>query len=302
MSLKSTRHAMPAQLGADAAGGLAELPVDPAAESRWRRAPLPLLTWPALDGMGLSAVISTRYGGASAGRYASLNLGLHVGDRDDRVLANRTRLAQALGHEPADFVFAEQAHGPNVTVAGEQHRGRGSTTRDDALKDTDALITATPGLVLSVLVADCVPIVLADPVRRVLACVHAGWRGTVTGVLPAALEQLRRLGGDPANVIACMGPAIHPDRYQVGEEVLDAATIAFGAQAPEVITPDGDGRWRFDLWEANTRQLLRAGVPADQIHVAEFDTGPGTPFYSHRSEGRTGRFGLFAWLHAGDEG
>lgn len=265
----------------------------------WLDGDLPLLIWPALDGLGVTAVVTTRQGGVSAGPYAELNLGLHVGDNPEHVLVNRARLAAALDRRPADFVFAQQSHGPNVTVVGEQDRGRGSASQDDAVRATDALVTATSGLVLSVLVADCVPIVLVDPLNRLLACVHAGWRGTVLGVTNATVEQLRRLGGNAANLVACIGPAIHPSRYQVGEEVLDAATAAFGSQAPTVIAADGDGLWRFDLWAANIRQLLREGLPASQIHVAELDTGPGTPFYSHRNEGPTGRFGLFAWLTSG---
>ena len=258
------------------------------AQYTWQNAgDLRFLGWPALTGLGASAVVSTREAG---------NLGLHVGDDPAAVLANRATMAAALGHDLQDFVFAAQAHGPHVTVVGEQDRGRGATSPDQAVAQTDALVTATPGLVLAVLVADCVPIVLVEPENRLLAAVHAGWRGTVTGVTSAAVEQIRRLGGDPANIVACIGPAIHPDRYQVGEDVLDAATVAFGSESPAVISPDGTGRWRFDLWQANTRLLRREGVPAGQIHVADLDTGPSTPFYSHRGETPSGRFGLFAWL------
>ncbi len=289
----------PAKLVAPSAHPPADLPIDPGGASAWRWASdLPLLGWPALDGLGVSAVISTRYGGGSAGAYTSLNLGLHVGDQPGAVLANRSRLAAALDLDPGDFVFARQSHGPLAGLAGVQDRGRGWASHDDALAGTDALVTATPGLVLAVLVADCVPIVIVDPGRRLLACVHAGWRGTVTGVTRAAITRLRQLGAEPADLVACIGPAIHPGRYQVGTDVHDAALAAFGPQAPEVITPDGEGHWRFDLWAANSLLLRREGLRDSQIHVAEFDTGPDTPFYSHRSEGACGRFGLFAWLHA----
>jgi YfiH family protein len=262
---------------------------------------LRLLGWPALDGLGATAVITSRDGGVSAPPYDTFNLGLHVGDQPEAVLSNRAALAQALRRSPGDFVFAEQAHGPNVTVAGEMDRGRGAFTQDDAVVSTDALVTSTPGLVLSVLVADCVPLVLVDPVRHLLAVVHAGWRGTVTGVTRTAVQQLRRLGTDPADLVACIGPAIEPRRYEVGADVAEAATAAFGAQAPEVITPDGGGGWRFDLWQANTLQLLREGVLRPNVHRATLDTGVPGPFFSHRGGAPTGRFGLFAWLHGGGD-
>ena len=105
------------------------------------------------------------------------------------------------------------------------------------------------------LVADCVPIVLYDPAAHVLACVHAGWRGTVAGVTGAALDAMAGLGTRPGDVIAGIGPAIGPDRYQVGEDVAAAARECFGEHAPLVLRPDGTGRWLFDLWSAS-RLLL----------------------------------------------
>jgi polyphenol oxidase len=278
-----------------------ESPPGPAPEYAWRLAgDLPLLTWPALDELGVTAVVTTRDGGVSGAPYDSFNLGLHVGDQPDAVLSNRSALAQALRRRPGDFVFAVQSHGPSVAVVGEQDRGRGAFTQDDAIDDTDALVTSTPGLVLGVLVADCVPLVLVDPRRRLLACVHAGWRGTVTGVTRAAMQELGRLGSDPADVVACIGPAIRPSRYQVGADVMEAASAAFGSQSGEVITAAGPGTWYFDLWQANILHLLREGVTRSNIHLAALDTGPSTPFFSHRSQAPTGRFGLFAFLHPQD--
>jgi YfiH family protein len=246
---------------------------------------LPLLGWPALDARGVRAAVTTREAG---------NLALHVGDDPAEVLENRKRLAKAIGRRPGDLVFAQQAHGAQVTVVGAGDRGRGATDADDAVQATDALVTATPGVVLAVLVADCVPLILVDPVRRVLACVHAGWRGTVAGVTPATVAAMVELGSDPKDVVACVGPAIAPERYQVGDDVRDAATAAFGDRASAVVTPDGAGRWRFDLWSANELQLADAGVR--NVQTAELDTGPDTPFFSHRSEAPCGRFGVFAYL------
>jgi hypothetical protein len=260
---------------------------------------VPLLAWPAFDGLALDAAVTTRAGGVSTGPYASLNLGLHVDDDAGAVLENRRRVAGAFGADPADFVFCDQVHRPAVTVVGEADRGRGADGRDDAVPGTDALVTTTPGLVLAVMVADCVPLVLFDPVRHVLACVHAGWRGTVLGVTTAAVEAMRGLGSDPADVVAGIGPSIAPDAYQVDRDVVAAATAQFGADTGQVIRPDGAGRWTFDLWRANTLLLERAGVPAARVHVAGLGTGPGTAFFSHRFEGPCGRFAAVARLLPG---
>jgi len=261
------------------------------------RAGLPVLTWPVFDGHELDAVVTTREGGVSTGRFHSLNLGLLVGDDPAAVLANRARVASALGSSLDDFVFGEQSHQPKVQVVTDEHRGRGARTMATAIAGTDALVTTVPGIALAVLAADCVPLVLFDPQARILACVHAGWGGTVRGVTPAAVATMRTLGAEPARILAGIGPAIHPDRYQVGAEVAELAAEAFGHQVDAVVRPDGTGRWLFDLWQANTLQLTAAGVPADQVHVAGRDTGPGTPFFSHRSEGPCGRFAAVARLH-----
>lgn len=164
----------------------------------------------------------------------------------------------------------------------------------DAIAHTDALVTAVPGITLAVMAADCVPLVLFDPVARVLACVHAGWGGTVRGVTPAAIEAMRTLGAEPARIVAGIGPAIHPDRYQVGADVAELARLAFGDAVEAVVRPDGTGKWLFDLWQANALQLTTAGVPVEQVHIAGRDTGPGTPFFSHRSEAPCGRFAAVA--------
>ena len=257
---------------------------------------LPVVTWPALEQPGLDAYVTTRDGGVSEGSYASLNLGLHVGDRDDRVLTNRERLATALGARLDDFVFCQQVHQPAVAIVTNEHRGRGARSLSNAMTATDALVTRTPGVVLVVMVADCVPLVLHDPVAGVLACVHAGWGGTVRGVTTAALATMTSLGADPADVVAGVGPAIHPDRYQVGGDVVELAETAFAERTGEVVKPDGHGKWTFDLWRANMLQLADAGVPDAQVHLASLDTGPGSPFFSHRSNGPCGRFAAVARL------
>jgi YfiH family protein len=268
------------------------------------RAGLDVLSWPALEEGGLDAVVTTRRGGVSSGPYASLNLGLHVGDDADLVLENRRRAAVALGAAPGDVVWAAQPHGQVAAVVTAADRGRGARTGPGAgagagrlaVPDADALVTADPAPVLAILVADCVPIVLYDPVAQVLACVHAGWRGTVARVTDAALAAMASLGARPADVRAGLGPAIGPDRYQVGDDVAGPAREALGGDADQVLRPDGTGRWRLDLPGANALLLAAAGVPAGQIYPAAERTGGDGPFFSHRDQQPGGRFALLARL------
>ena len=264
--------------------------------------PLRLLTWPALDASGADAAVTARPGGVSSGVYASLNLSLSVGDDPACVLENRRRLAAGFGARPADFVFAGQVHGAGVQVASEADRGSGAFSLDDVIPATDALVTRSPGVVLAILTADCVPIVLHDPVAGVLACVHAGWRGTVARVSAAAVAAMQALGSRPADVIAGIGPAIPAARYQVGPDVHRAVTQAFGS-AP-FIRPDAiPDRWRLDLWSANRLVLTEAGVPAPHIHVTDIPTGPTGPnyFFSDRSARPCGRLALIARLRTGGD-
>ena len=257
------------------------------------------LRWPHLGGHGLDAFVTGRDGGVSEGAYSSLNLSLGVGDDPGRVLENRRRVASAAGVELADMVFAHQVHGRDVAVVTDADRGRGTLAVDDA-PAADALVTATPGLGIAVLVGDCVPIVLYDPAAHVVAAVHAGWRGTVARVTDAALAAMAGLGAEAARVRAGLGPAITADRYQVGDDVADAARACFGGDVDDdlggIVRPDGTGRWTFDLWAANHRLLVAAGVDPAHIDVSPVGTGPGTPFFSDRTARPCGRFAAIARL------
>ena len=259
-----------------------------------------MLTWPAFDRYPVDALVTTRHGGVSAGGYATLNLSFGVGDRPEDVLENRRRAAAALGADLADFVFGRQVHGAVARVVTRADRGAGAAVADAAACEADALVTSDPGTVLGAVVADCVPILLYDPGAHVIACVHAGWRGTVARVTDAALAAMATLGTRPGDVIAGIGPAIAPDRYQVGEEVAQAVRDCFGARAAQVIRPDGTGRWLCDLWSANRLLLREAGVAGDRIHVAAVPTG--ADFFSNRAARPCGRFGVLARLRPRDGG
>ncbi|MGE3620077.1 MAG: polyphenol oxidase family protein [Acidimicrobiia bacterium] len=256
-----------------------------------------VLRWPGLVDLGVDAVVTGRAGGVSVGPYDGLNLGLHVGDDPDAVRENRRRAAAVLGAGLDDVVAYRQVHGREVAVVGPADRGRGARVHDDTVPEADALVTAAPGVVLAVLVADCLPVLLVDPAARVLGCVHAGWRGTVADVVGATVAAMVELGARPVDVVALLGPAVPPERYQVGEEVAAGARDRFGPVVGQVLLPDPDpGRWRFDLWEANARLLVAAGVPADNVaRSGALPTGDGR-FFSDRAQRPCGRFGLLATL------
>ena len=281
----------PGATGRAAASGQPVVAVAPISDS-----PIPLLTWPCFDPALVQVALTTRDGGTSTGAFASLNLGRHVGDDAAAVQANRSRVADALGVSLNDLVFCQQVHQRAVAVVGDEHRGRGTRSDADALGATDALVTDTPGPVLVVMVADCVPIVLHDPTAGVLAVVHAGWGGTVRGVTPAAVRAMVDLGAEPGRIVAGVGPAINGAVYQVGDEVAQPARAAFGERTDAVLRPDGTGRYLFDLVRAAEIQLTDAGLDPARVYLSGLVTGPGTPFFSHRLEGPCGRFAVLARL------
>lgn len=255
-----------------------------------------LLPLPGLDPTLVRAAVTTRAGGVSVGGFASLNLGFHVGDEAAAVLTNRERAADAFGAPLGDCIFAEQVAGTRVQVVTAADRGRGARSRTDAVAQTDALVTDDPNPVLVLMAADCMLIALFDPTRPALALIHAGWPGTTKGVIPAAVDAMREIGADPGRIVASIGPAVSAEAYQVGEDVADAVHLAFADRAARVLRPDGTGRYLFDLPAAATVQLVDAGLDPRRVHRFAGTTGPGTPFFSHRFEGPTGRFAVLAQL------
>lgn len=245
----------------------------------------------------MDAVVTTRHGGVSHTPFASLNLGLHVGDNPDAVVHNRATAAQVISLGLDDLVFCQQTHHTSVAVVDTSHRGRGTRSDTDALEHTDALVTTQAGVGLVVMVADCVPMVIVDPTARVLACVHAGWRGTTGGIAATAVAAMTTLGADPARMVVGIGPSIGPDSYQVGPDVADAVTTAFGDDTGAYLIPDGPGHWKLDLPGANAGVLHHAGVPETNIDTMDTDTTDPNLF-SHRRHTPTGRFAAMARLTA----
>lgn len=235
--------------------------------------------------------VFTRLGGSSSGAFASLNVGSTVGDDPDAVRHNRARMAGALGLQDADVRSVWQVHGVEVVVA------RRSDHLGELPPQADILLTDEPDLPLAMRFADCVPILIVDPVRRVLGMVHAGWRGTVLNAAGAAVAAMANVfGSSPADLIAGVGPSIGPERYEVGPEVISQVESAFDDSDGLLRASERPGHAYLDLWEANRRLLTGAG--AGQVEVAALCTAEhSNEFFSHRAEhGRTGRFGMLAML------
>jgi YfiH family protein len=250
-------------------------------------------TFDTLAGLPLHAHVSTRHGGVSPAPWNTLNFSVKRGDTRERVEENRRRFAEAARIDPSHVTHAQQVHGTGVAKVDWEQVG-------ETLEGCDALITDAVGLPLSVVFADCVPLLLYDPVQHALAVCHAGWRGTVNGAAVATLWAMQAAyGSDPAQIIACIGPSIGPESYQVGEEVLALAQTKLTNADQFFAFPDGDeARPYFDLWQANVGQLAEAGVPPQQIEISGIDTAKHTDdFFSHRAEqGRCGLFAMMAWL------
>lgn len=250
-------------------------------------------TFDSLAGLPVRAHVSTRHGGVSPEPWRSLNFSVLRGDDPERVRANRVLLAQAVGTEAQDFVACRQMHGTGIAKVDWSDAG--------TLKDgCDGLVTDAPGLPLFLVFADCVPILLFDPQRRALGVCHAGWRGTVNGAAAAAVWALQAaFDSDPTDLVACIGPSIGPASYAVGEDVITLASAKL-ADADQLFSyPAGPhGQAHFNLWEANRKELIAAGVRASAIEVAGIDTAAHTEdFFSHRAEkGRCGLFGMLAWV------
>jgi purine-nucleoside/S-methyl-5'-thioadenosine phosphorylase / adenosine deaminase len=227
-------------------------------------------------------IVTSRSGGVSQGPYASFNLATHVGDDPAAVAANRRRLASAAGLPPDHIVWMEQIHGTTVAAV--------DGPRSAPVEATDGLVTATPGVAVAVLVADCVPVLLADPVAGVVAAVHAGRVGAAAGVLPRAVEVLRSLGGDPDRTDALLGPAVCGACYEVPADMQAAVE----SRLPGSAVRTRAGTTGLDLRAGLARQLAALGVA--RIVTDPRCTAEDRELFSHRRDGTTGRQAAVAWL------
>jgi polyphenol oxidase len=237
--------------------------------------------------------VSTRTGGFSEFPYDSLNLGLHVGDDPDTVVKNRERFAEAVRIPLDQFTIARQIHSGNVRVVSDRLRGSGSTDQENAVADTDAMVTDTPGICLIVLVADCVPLLFFDPSRRAIGVAHAGWRGTLKSIASHTVSAMKEaFSSSPGDIMVGIGPSIGPCCYRIGPDVISQVKSVFRGRNNFIVNESKGGEGYLDLWKANLEVLLRAGIERKNIEIAGRCTchEPGL-FFSYRNQkGDTGRF------------
>lgn len=234
--------------------------------------------------------ITTRAGGVSLPPYASLNLGLHTADNPDHVLDNRSILARVTGIAKEKFLYASQVHSGDVKIIDRLSLQNGILSQNPR---TDATITSIPGICLMVMVADCVPVILFDPSKRVSAVIHAGWRGTVKHITSNSIRTMvDHFACNPADIIAGIGPSIGPCCYEVGEDVRSFVEESFGTSDGYLIPGKHTSKPHFDLWYANHKQLTDCGVKPENIETSEICTlcNSETFFSSRASGGVTGRF------------
>jgi YfiH family protein len=242
------------------------------------------------DSLPVRHAVFTRHGGISPAPWESLNVGGTVGDAIERVRQNRLLAFEALGCHPDSIFDVWQVHSADAVCADAPRR------LDQPYQKADILLTDKADVTLFMRFADCVPLLFHDPRNNVVAISHAGWQGTVRDVAGVTVNTMcQRYGSKPSDIIACIGPSIGPDHYEVGDDVIAQVEQIFGKDA-SLMLPQHGTRLHFDLWKANQYLLERAGV--HRIELAGICTACHTAdWFSHRAEkGKTGRFGALISL------
>lgn len=243
--------------------------------------------------------VSTRIGGVSKKPFESLNLGLNTGDTHENILSNHKALSRQLNFDLQTLISANQIHGSNIiTINSKQKTGEASLP-GPTFDGFDAIVTDRQDITLIVRVADCVPVILFDPAKKILAVVHAGWKGTKAGISAKAVQEMNNgFGSIASEIIAGIGPSIGPCCFDVRKDVSD---LFFNQISnAELFIKKAKNRFFIDLREANRLQLIEQGCRAENIEVSDLCTSCNSHlFFSHRREkGKTGRFGLLAGLRA----
>ncbi len=228
---------------------------------------------------------STRLGGVSAGMWSSLNLGVSRGDDPDHVRENYRRFLTAVGAKGSTMAMCNQVHGAvvrNLTTADLKEDPYGKVEFE-----ADGIMTAIPGVILTVFSADCIPILLYDPKRRVAAALHSGWRGTASGIVTVAVGQMAAVyGSDPADILAAIGPGIDRCCFETHEDVPNAMTAALAGGSLPFIDLKDNGKFAVDLKGINARRLELAGL--DPAHIAlcrDCTCCQADKYWSHRRQG-----------------
>lgn len=258
-----------------------------------QRLPTGATFWPERWPAGTAALMTTRAGGVSAGPFDSLNLRVQSDDVEHciGVAENRRRFAATLGAAP---VFLEQVHGARVVRLTERH-----LRPDAAVEQADASVTTVPGVACTVLVADCLPVLFATRDGRAVGAAHAGWRGLAGGVLEATVDAMRAAAQVAADdVVAWLGAAIGPQRFEVGDDVLEAFHDHEARHFAPAPMRDGSRKWHADLPALARGRLRRSGLV--EIGGGDLCTvSDASRFFSYRRDRVTGRMAAAAWIMVG---
>ena len=243
---------------------------------------------------GLTHFFSTRFGGVSSGALSSLNLGVNRPDSLENIQENYRRICTPQKIDAARIVLSQQTHSTNIEVVDDRHAGNG-LFRPQQFRDVDGMVCTAPGLAAAVFYADCVPVLLYDPVKKVYAVVHAGWRGTVGGLAAKAVTLMQqKFGSRPQDILAAIGPSIGPCHFETGRDI---GQEFHKADLGEAVTDKGEKDY-INLWLANEMILGRAGLlPRNILHSGRCTVCNKDQYFSHRGDGPdTGRCGLIAQL------
>lgn len=257
------------------------------------------ITFDKLDRAGVVHGFSTRIGGVSKGYFGSMNLSFHRGDDPDAVMENHRRFADAVGYDYRKLVFSDQVHKTDIYKVTEKDAGKG-IMRDTDIREIDGLMTNVPGIPLMTFYADCVPVFFYDPVKKVVAMNHSGWKGTVAKISRCMLSRLKEeYGTEASDLICAVGPSICKDCYEVSEDVAKQFMDAYTkAQVDEIVYDKGDGKYLLDLHRANYYNLVDSGVLSEKIDVTNICTCCNSDvLFSHRaSHGLRGNLGAVIML------
>ena len=217
-------------------------------------------------GEGVTAFSSTRQGGYSEGRYGEFNINRYCGDSEEAIQKNRETLCQLLGIEDHSLLMPHQVHLAEIAVVDREMLTLPTEEILQKLDGIDALMTNEAGVCIGVSTADCIPVLLYDPIQRSSCAIHAGWRGTVQRIAEKAVTRMTEVfGSDPKNLIAQIGPGIHLESFEVGDEVYQ--TFEKEGFPMELISKKYE-KWHIDLPECNRLQLVAAGIPETHIAVS----------------------------------
>lgn len=256
------------------------------------------LTFPKLEAAGVVHGFSTRMGGVSEGEFATMNFSFQRGDDRENVLENYRRFGDALGFSYEDLVLSAQIHETTIRKITEKDKGDGILR--PTVPGVDGLVTDVPGIPMYTSYADCVPLIFYDPIKKVAAMAHSGWRGTVARIGKKMVEYMtEEYGCCPADIIAAIGPSICRACYEVSEDVAEAfAQIFDPTELDEIMDSKGHGKYQLDLWKANEKILLAAGIRKEHLDITDVCTCCNSDkLFSHRaSHGRRGNLGAFIYL------